>query len=76
MFVLCARSCISDCNTALELLQPALARLDNAQAGPEEAAGTKKLLIRLLVRRAQARVQVSELEEAVLDYEQAVRYDK
>ncbi|KAG2487660.1 hypothetical protein HYH03_013797 [Edaphochlamys debaryana] len=49
----------ADCDRALDLLAESRTRLDQGLVGPDEGAGLRKQLTKLLVRRAQARVEAA-----------------
>jgi dyslexia susceptibility 1 candidate gene 1 protein len=77
-------ACAKDCSSALRLLRSKLEELkkDRTEAGAandealmKELATVNRSLLRALARRASARTLMGEHDEAVEDYEEAVRLD-
>ncbi|GIM07741.1 hypothetical protein Vretimale_11827, partial [Volvox reticuliferus] len=79
-----AAGCVEDCDRAWELLAERKERLDHEVLGEAEAMPLRRQLVRLLVRRAQARVTLAgpagcgegdgeHMAAALRDYEEAMR---
>ncbi|GLC51791.1 hypothetical protein PLESTB_000548900 [Pleodorina starrii] len=83
-----ADGCVEDCDRAMEMLAEQRDRLDHDLLEAAEAAALRRQLVRLLVRRAQARVALAgrgagggggtgggeeQLAAALRDYEEAMR---
>ncbi|MEW5311990.1 MAG: hypothetical protein WDW38_003655 [Sanguina aurantia] len=65
--------CCDDCSGALMLLDARIPRYEDGSMTPEEVAAFSKQRVRVLVRRAQARMELQQLPLAVLDYQEAIR---
>ncbi|GMH44186.1 hypothetical protein BSKO_12120 [Bryopsis sp. KO-2023] len=64
------RSCIADCTKALGQLEASA-----KEANPGQSEKLSKTTCRVLCRRATARCEVDDLEEAASDFKEALKYD-